>query len=101
MSATLVLKREGVGIELRRGQFEIAVDDSTVGSIDWHQTVEVPLQRGRHTLQIKAGRHSSRAETFELGDGENVNFRCHGAMVWPRYVASILVPSLGISLKRQ
>jgi hypothetical protein len=101
MSATLTLKREGVGIELRRGRFEIAIDGSTAGSIDWHQTVELPLEPGRHTLQIRAGRYSSRADAFEVTDGENVNFRCHGAMVWPRYVASIVAPNLGISLKRE
>ncbi len=101
MSATLTLKREGVGMELRAGPFEIAVDGSSVGSIDWHQTIEVPMEPGRHTLQITAGRHSSRAAAFALADGETVNFRCHGAMVWPRYVASIVAPNLGISLKRQ
>jgi hypothetical protein len=99
MSATLMLKREGVGIELRRGRFEIAVDGSSIGSIDWHQTVEVPVEPGRHTLQIRVGRHSSRAEPFEVADGETVSFRCHGAMVWPRYVASIVAPNLGISLR--
>ena len=101
MSATLVLKRAGVGIELRRGRFEIAVDGSSVGSIDSHQTVEVPVEPGRHTLQIRAGSHSSSAEAFEVADGETVSFRCHGAMVWPRYVASIVAPNLGISLKRE
>jgi hypothetical protein len=101
MAATLVIRREGVGMELRRGRFEITVDGNSVGSIDWHQTVEVPIEPGRHTLQITAGRHSSRAEAFEVADGHAVNFRCHGAMVWPRYVASILAPNLGISLKHE
>ena len=101
MSATLTLKRQGVGIELRRGRFEIALDGSNIGTIDWHQTVELPVKPGRHSLQIRAGRHSSRAETFEVADGDNFNFRCHGAMVWPRYVASILKPDLGISLKHE
>ena len=101
MSAALTLKREGRGMELRRGRFEVAVDGSSVGTIDWHQTVDVPVAPGRHTLQITAGRHSSRAEAFEMADGENVNFRCHGAMVWPRYVASIVAPHLGISLKHE
>ena len=101
MSATVTLKREGVGIELRRGRFGIVVDGSSVGSIDWHQTVEVPVEPGRHTLQIRAGRYASRVDAFEVTDGENVNFRCHGAMVWPRYVASIVAPNLGISLKRE
>jgi hypothetical protein len=101
MSATLVLKREGVGMELRRGRFEIAVDGSSIGSIDWHQTVEVPVEPGRHTLQIRTGRHSSRAAPFEVADADTVRFRCHGAMVWPRYLASIVAPNLGISLKRE
>jgi hypothetical protein len=100
MSATLMLKRDGVGIELRRGRFEIAVDGGIVGSIDWHQPIEVPVEPGSHTLQIRKGRYSSRNEAFDVADGEAVNFRCHGAMVWPRYVASIFAPSLGISLKR-
>jgi hypothetical protein len=95
------LRRAVSGIELRRGRFEIAVDGGSVGSIDRHQTVEVPVEPGRHTLQIRAGRYASRAEAFEVTDGETVNFRCHGAMVWPRYVASIVAPNLGISLKRE
>jgi len=101
MSATVTLKREGVGIELRRGRFEVAVDGSTVGSIDWHQTIEMPVEPGRHVLQIRNGRYSSRREAFDVTDGDAVNYRCHGAMVWPRYVASIVAPRLAISLKRE
>lgn len=101
MSATLRLRREGAGIELRRGVFEIAVDGKTVGSIKWHDTVETPLEGGRHTLRIRAGRYSSADRAFDVADGDVVNFRCHGAMVWPRYVASIFKPDLGISLKNE
>ena len=101
MSAMLTLKRDGVGIELRRGRFDVAVDGSTVGSIDWRQTIEVPVEPGSHTLQIRNGRYSSRSEAFDVADGQSTRFRCHGAMVWPRYLASILAPSLGISLKRE
>jgi hypothetical protein len=36
-----------------------------------------------------------------LAAGEVVNFRGHGAMVWPRYVVSIVKPDLAISLKRE
>ena len=100
MSATLNLRRQGTGIELRRGSFEIALDGRSVGSIEWHQTVELPLEPGRHTLQIQAGRHTSRAQAFDVSDEESVSFRCHGAMLWPRYVASIVLPSLAISLRR-
>ncbi len=101
MSATLTVRRDGVGIELRRGTFDIAVDGNSAGSIDWRQTVELAVEPGRHTLQIRAGRYSSRTETFEAADGGAVSFRCHGAMVWPRYVASIVAPNLGISLRHE
>ncbi|HEX4659485.1 MAG TPA: hypothetical protein VH307_19025 [Streptosporangiaceae bacterium] len=101
MSATLTLKREGAGIELRRGHFEIVVDGSRAGSIDWHETIELPLEPGHHALQVNTGRYSSRTETFDVADGDAITFRCHGAMVWPRYVASIFAPNLGLSLKRE
>jgi hypothetical protein len=95
------LTREGTGIELRRGRFEIFVDSDSVGSIERHETVERPLEPGQHTLRIRAGRYSSHDHSFGVADGEVVDFRCHGAMIWPRYVASIVKPDLAISLKRQ
>jgi hypothetical protein len=101
MSATLRLTREGVGIELRREPFEITVDRNTLGSIQRHETVEKSLEPGHHTLQLRAGRYSSQDHSFDLSDGDVVNFRCHGAMVWPRYVACILKRDLAISLKRE
>jgi hypothetical protein len=101
MSATLRLTREGAGIELRRRPFQITVDGNNLGSIQRHETVEKSLEPGHHTLRLQAGRYSSQDHSFDLSDGDVVNFRCHGAMVWPRYVASILKPDLAISLKRE
>ena len=101
MSATLRVTRKGAGIELRRGPFEIAVDGGSVGSIKSRETVETSLEPGRHTLRLRSGRYASRDHSFDVADGEVVNFRCHGAMVWPRYVASILKPDLAISLKHE
>jgi hypothetical protein len=101
VSATLRLTREGAGIELRRGRFEVSVDGKTVGSLERHETLETPLEPGHRTLRIHAGRYSSRDHSFDVADEEVVNFRCHGAMLWPRYVASIVKPDLAISLKRE
>ncbi|HWD52599.1 MAG TPA: hypothetical protein VG412_09375 [Acidimicrobiales bacterium] len=101
VSATLRLRREGTGIELRRGRFEVAIDGRTVGSLEYGGAFETPLEPGRHLLRIRAGRYSSRECPFDAADGEFLNFRCHGAMLWPRYVASIVKPDLAISLKRQ
>jgi hypothetical protein len=102
MPATLRLTRETTfAIELRRGVFDISVDGKTVGSIENHGTVEVPLEPGHHTLRMRAGRYSSRVEAFDVADGAVASFRCHGATIWPTYVASILKPDLAISLRPQ
>ncbi len=101
MSATLRLTREGVGIELIRGQFEISVDGKSAGPVKYGETVEAPLEPGRHTLRLRAGRYSSREYSFDAADGEVISFRCHGAMMWPRYVASVVKPDLAISLKQE
>ncbi len=100
MSATLRLTRETpFAFELRRGTFEIAVDGKTVGAIKSHETVDTPIEPGHHTLQLQAGRYSSRDHSFDLADGEVASFRCHGAMIWPTYVVSFLKPDLAISLR--
>jgi hypothetical protein len=101
VTAELRLTREGSGIELRRGRFEVSLDGKTVGSLERHETIETPLESGQHTLRIQAGRYSSRDRSFDVAESEVVNFRCHGAMMWPRYVASIVKPDLAISLKRE
>ena len=101
MPATLTVSREGLGIELRRDPLEVALNGRTVGSLSPHDKLEVPIAPGHHMLQIRSGRYSSRSQSFDIVDGEAVSFRCHPAMVWPRYVASVFVPRLGISLKRE
>jgi hypothetical protein len=100
VSATLRLTREGIGIELRGGRFEFSVDGQSLGSIEYRQTVDSPVEPGHHVLRIRAGRYSSREHAFDATEGEVVSFRCHGAMVWPRYLASLAKPDLGISLRR-
>lgn len=101
MPATLRLTREGIGVELRRGRFDISIDGRSIGSLDYRDTVETPVEPGHHTLRIQAGRYSSRDHSFDATDGETVSFRCHGAMVWPRWAASFVKPDLAISLTRE
>jgi hypothetical protein len=77
------------------------VDTNDVASIEWKEAIEVPIEPGHHTLQIKAGRYTSRIHSFDTAAGEIVDFRCNGARIWPLYVASIVKPDLAISLKRE
>lgn len=101
MSGTLTMKRRGTVAELRRGPFEIALDGATVGSINRRETFETPIEPGHHTLQVRAGRYSSRAQSFDVADGGAVNFRCYGGRLWPVYLMSFVVPSLAILLRRE
>lgn len=100
MPATVQVTRDGWGLELRRGTFEVLLDGDDLGSIEWRATLEKPIEPGRHVLAIRAGRFSSHEQSFEAADGDVVRFRCHGAMIWPRYVLSIFRPDLAISVKR-
>jgi hypothetical protein len=103
MPATLRLTREGLGMgfELRRGRFEILLDGRSIGPLDYRDTVEAPVEPGHHTLRMRAGRYSSRDRSFDAADGEVVIFRCHGAMLWPRWAASFVKPDLAIALMRE
>jgi hypothetical protein len=107
MSATLKLTRNinyfiiGRPFELRRGRFEVSVDGKNVGSIENNETFETQLDPGRHTLRVQKGRYSSQDRSFQSVEGEVVNFRCHGAAIWPTYVVSIAKPDMAISLKQE
>lgn len=102
MTATLAVKREASHVmELRRAPFQITLDGTTVGSIDRHETFETPIEPGHHTLQVRAGRYSSNTQSFDVADGDAVNFRCSGARIWPIYAISFVVPSLALLLKRE
>jgi len=100
MSATLRLERSvrGIGFELWRRPFSVTVDGKDIASVEVNGRVEAPVEPGEHTLQIRAGRYTSRSLSFDVPDHDIVSFRCYGAMLWPRFVASLIVPSLAISL---
>lgn len=101
MSATLRLVREGFGLELWRGKFDVSVDGERIGSIESHGEVETPVEPGPHTLRVERGRYTSLTRPFDVSDGETANFRCHGANIWPRFVASLVKPDLAISLRQE
>lgn len=101
MSATLKLKHEAIGAEVRRGTYDVIVDGQPAGSVEMHGTLEIPLEAGRHRLQIRNGRNSSRVQTFDAADGEVVSYRCTGKSFLPIFLLSFFVPSLAISLIRE
>jgi hypothetical protein len=100
MSATLKVTHKAIGAEVRRGAYEVVVDDERVGSVEMNNTIEVPVQPGRHTLQVRDGRKLSGTQTFDAAEGEIVAFRCTGKRFLPIFLASFVVPRLALKLVR-
>ena len=71
------------------------------GSLDMNDTIEVPVEPGRHTVQVRSGRNSSRAQTFEVAEGQTVAYRCTGKSFLPVFLASFVVPRLALHLRRE
>ena len=101
MAATLKLTHKAIGVEVRRGPYDVVVDGNRVGSVEMNDTIEIPVEPGRHTLQLRNGRNSSRTRAFGASEGDIVAFRCTGKRFLPIFLASFVVPSLALSLIRQ
>jgi hypothetical protein len=101
MSATLTLAHNTIGVEVRRGTYEVVLDGQRVGSVELHDTFETPVEPGPHTLRLRSGRNSSRTRAFDAADGEIVSFRCSGKSILPIFLLSFAVPSLALSLHRE
>jgi hypothetical protein len=100
MSAMLKLTHKAIGAEVRRGEYDLVVDGEQVGSVEMNSTTAIPVEPGRHTLQVRSGRKSSGTETFDAAEGEVVAFRCTGKRFLPIFLASFIVPRLALKLVR-
>jgi hypothetical protein len=100
MAATLKVTHKTIGAEVRRGTYDVVLDGKPVGSLELNEPIEMPVEPGRHTLQVRNGRNSSRTVTFDVAEGETLAFRSGGKRILPIFLASFVVPSLALSLKR-
>jgi len=101
MAATLKLTHRTIGVEVRRGTYDVVVDGDRVASLELNDTSEIPVEPGRHTLQVRNGRNSSPTKTFDAAEGETVAFTCGGKRILPLFLLSFAVPSLALSLHRE
>ena len=101
MAATLKLTHRAIGVEVRRGTYDIVLDGQRAGSLEMNDTIEIGVEPGRHTLQVRSGRNSSRTQTFEAAESETVAFRCTGKSFLPIFLASFVLPSLALKLLRE
>jgi hypothetical protein len=101
MAATLKVTHKAVGVEVRRGAYDVLVDGERVGSLEMNNTFETAVEPGSHTVQVRDGRKLSQTRTFEAADGETVSFRCTGKRFLPIFLASFVVPKLALALVRE
>ena len=103
MSATLKVTQESLmnPAGIMRGTFDVVVDGKSVGSIEWHEAIEVPVGPGHHTLQVCRGRYSSRVAAFDAAEGELAAFRCNRRRHPVILAVALFAPSLAISLTRE
>jgi hypothetical protein len=101
MSATLKLMHKTIGVEVRRDTYDVVLDGERVGSLELNDPIEIPVEPGRHTLQVRNNRNSSGTRTFDVAEGETVTFPCGGKRVLPIFLLSFVVPSLALSLHRE
>ena len=68
MPATLKVTHKAIGAEVRRGTYDVVVDGERPGSVEMDHTIEIPVEPGRHTLQVRNGRNSSSTQTFDAAE---------------------------------
>jgi hypothetical protein len=100
MPATLKVTHKSIGVEVRRGAYDVVVDGERAGSVEMNHTIGIPVQPGRHTLQVREGRNSSGTLTFDAAEDETVAFWCTGKRLLPIFLASFVVPRLALKLVR-
>jgi hypothetical protein len=100
MSATLKVTHKAVGAEVRRDPYDVLVDGKPTGTVGMNDTTVIPVEPGRHTVQVRDGRKSSSAEAFDAGEGETITFRCTGKRFLPIFLASFIFPKLALKLVR-
>jgi hypothetical protein len=101
ITATLKLTHKTIGVEVRRGTYDVVLDGKPAGSLELNDPIEIPVEPGHHTLQVRNSRNASGTKTFDAAEGETVAFRCGGKRILPIFLLSFVVPSLALSLRRE
>src|ERR1700681_1786652 len=109
-TATVRLSRKSWGSSHsgKARTWQVVIDGGIVGSISNQQTVELPVEPGRHTLRVRSMENLLSPEvSFEVTDGQVVGFSCHPRSLTPLIftrwtvwlLATMVKNDLWISLK--
>jgi hypothetical protein len=98
MTATLELTHKSIGVEVRRGAYDVYIDAHHAGTVEMNDTLRLQVEPGRHTLQLRSGRKSSRTKTVDIHDDEVIAFRCTGKSPLPIFLTSLILPKMALRL---
>jgi hypothetical protein len=101
VSATLKVTHSAIGAEVRRGTYDVFVDGQRVGAVEMNDTLELPIDPGHHSLQVRSGRDRSGTEDLDIAEGQVVAYRATGKRFLPLFLASFVFPGLALVLKRE
>ena len=100
VSTTLKVIHSAIGAEVRRAPYDVLVDGQLVASVEMNDAVEIPVEPGRHSLQVRSGRDRSGREDFEIAEGQVVEYRATGKRFLPLFLASFVFRGLALVLER-
>ena len=100
MTATLRMTHTAIGVEVRRGTYEVFIDGHPAGLVEMNASIDFAIDAGRHTVQVRSGRNASRVTPFTVDDGHRVDYRCTGKSFLPVFVASFFVPGWALHIRQ-
>ena len=104
MPTTVKLSRRGWGSSHSRHArpWKVEVDGKTVGTISNEETVELPVEPGRHALRVRSMRFlSSPEKPFDADEGQVVGFSCHPRSLSPIIITRWIVWLLATLVKHE
>ncbi|HEX3898998.1 MAG TPA: hypothetical protein VHW74_07480 [Mycobacteriales bacterium] len=88
------IQREANAYADRRRKYRILVDGEELGAIGRGDTIDIPLDPGRHSVWMRIDWTGSEMATFVLEADETIEFVCR-----PRYPTAAVVVALLRSIK--
>jgi hypothetical protein len=104
MTATVRISRKpwGSSHSTRDRIWKVVIDGKIAGSIANEQSVELPVEPGRHTLRVESMRYLlSPEQSFEANEGQVVGFSCHPRSLSPLILTRWIVWLLATLVKHE
>lgn len=100
--AMIRIKRESTRSDRLRS-YRVELDGKSIGQIKDSELKSFEVAPGKHSLRLKVDWARSNAVTFEMEEGEDLEFACRSALEgreWMASIYAIFLPHKYIELKQ-